>query len=67
MIDITEESFAQLEAYADISIAFRVETVLDITLLRGGLDGLSFAERPIAEPYVKDYDGLSQNGVLAWR
>ena len=67
MIEIIEESFARLETYAEISIAFRVETVLDITLLRGGLDGLTFAERPIAEPYVKDYDALSDNGVLAWR
>lgn len=67
MIEISEEPFSRLETYGKISIAFRVETILDITLQRGRLEGWTFVERPVAQPYVKDYDALSDNGVLDWR
>jgi GNAT superfamily N-acetyltransferase len=45
-----------LGRYAEIPIAFRVEYVLEPTLVEGGLGGIVLYKRPIASPYIKDYD-----------
>jgi len=55
-IDIREELIGpeSLAKHAEISIAFRVETVLDPE--EKGLGGVALEERPIKDAYLKDYD-----------
>jgi GNAT superfamily N-acetyltransferase len=55
-----------LGEYAGISIAFLVDRILEVTLVDGGLGGVSLAETPIADPYVKDYDRLEEEGPTRW-
>lgn len=47
---------ASLATYAALPIAFRVDRVLEVRGAEGG--GVTLAERPVAAPYVKDYDAL---------
>lgn len=47
----------RLAEYEAVPIAFRVESVLRLEVVAGGLVGLRLVEEPLAEPYVKDYDG----------
>jgi ribosomal protein S18 acetylase RimI-like enzyme len=60
-VEIREEGFDQLPEYSSVSIAFQVERVLQVELVRGGLGGLSLSERPVEPPYAKDYDALPGN------
>lgn len=55
-----------LGAHAEISIAFRVERVLEVSVRDGGLGGIGFEERGVDEPYVKDYDRGSLNHPTRW-
>ena len=67
-MDMTIEQVSgdALERYARISIAFTVESVLQPELLNGGLGGLRLCEEKVAEPYVKDYDALEEEGPARW-
>jgi GNAT superfamily N-acetyltransferase len=56
----------ELGEYARISIAFLVDRILEVTLVDGGLAGMSLAEIPVADPYVKDYDALEREGPTWW-
>lgn len=51
-----ETPFTALADLAAVPIAFVVDRVLDVAAPDGGLGGLVLAERPLAAPYVKDYD-----------
>jgi GNAT superfamily N-acetyltransferase len=55
-IDIRRITPDQLALYSAISIAYRVESVLRVEEMEGGLGGLRLVEERLAEPYVKDYD-----------
>src|SRR5688572_21880995 len=55
-IEILEEAPPDLEAYARIPIAFRVESRLRVEPLRDGLGGLGLTEEAVDPPYRKDYD-----------
>jgi GNAT superfamily N-acetyltransferase len=55
-----------LAEHARISIAFAVERILEVTLTDGGLGGMSLAEIPVADPYVKDYDAIDGEGPTRW-
>lgn len=55
-----------LGEHAGISIAFVVDRILQVTLADGGLGGMSLAETPLAEPYVKDYDAIEGEGPARW-
>jgi ribosomal protein S18 acetylase RimI-like enzyme len=73
-IEIVEQPISALAEHAKISIAFTVSRVLHI--VENG-DSLSFVERRLDEPYIKDYDliesptewserfDISQWGLLA--
>lgn len=56
----------RLASYARVSIAFTVETVLEIDPAGGGLNGIGFREVGIRQPYVKDYDAYENKGPLGW-
>ena len=66
LIEIVEDPLSALAEHGRISIAFRVERVLEPTLLDGGLGGIVLAERPVERPYVKDYDAIDGEGPTRW-
>jgi GNAT superfamily N-acetyltransferase len=55
-----------LREHARISIAFEVDRVFDVTVEQNGLGGFVLVERPVAVPYLKDYDALPDNGPENW-
>jgi len=55
-----------LVEHGRIPISFVVDRVLAVTLAEGGLSGISLAETPVAEPYVKDYDAVAGQGPVRW-
>jgi hypothetical protein len=52
-VDIGEEPIDHLQLHAEIPITFLVESVLEVSILDGGLGGLRLSETPVAEPWVK--------------
>jgi len=65
-IEIEEVGPEALARYADIPISFQVESILDIVEEEGGLGGLRMVERPVAEPYLKDYDSEEDEPPTRW-
>jgi GNAT superfamily N-acetyltransferase len=64
--EIVEESTGVLPEYGRIPISFEVRSVLDVQLLEGGLKGFRLSERPVAPPWVKDYDAFKAEGPTRW-
>lgn len=58
-IEISQDSPSVLTEYANISIAFDVREVLDVTTNHDG--ALQLTPRRVPRPYVKDYDGLGES------
>lgn len=65
-VEIREESIDWLHEHAQISIAFKVESVLALTTANHGLGGLYLKECQLNEPYVKDYDVLPNCHPSYW-
>jgi ribosomal protein S18 acetylase RimI-like enzyme len=65
-IEVIQEELNHLPAHGQISIAFDVRTVLDLTVADGGFGGFVLHERKLASPYVKDYDGIDGNRPGDW-
>ena len=65
-IRIAEFGSELLARYGEVPIAFRVETILRVEEVDGGLGGLMLMEAPPAKPYVKDYDALESGGPANW-
>ena len=61
-----EESLTYLEEYGRVPIAFEVRSLLDVRARGVGLDGFDLSERPVARPYVKDYDAIPGNRPTEW-
>lgn len=59
--EIKEIGVESLTRYAEIPIAFKLETIFHVETLRHGLEGFSIVEKEV-EPYLKDYDQQSENG-----
>jgi GNAT superfamily N-acetyltransferase len=55
-----------LAEHGQISIAFVVDRILEVTLAHGGLDGMALTETPVADPYVKDYDAIAGQAPARW-
>jgi len=55
-VTITQMGPDGLALYGSVPIAFRVESVLQVHAVDGGLGGLALWETPVDAPYVKDYD-----------
>jgi GNAT superfamily N-acetyltransferase len=67
MVAITEEPIGSgLAPHAQISIAFVVDRVFDLTLDDGGLRGLSLSEVSVESPWIKDYDAEADEGPTRW-
>jgi GNAT superfamily N-acetyltransferase len=62
-IEVTEEPAAALAELARIPISFVVRSVFDVV---DDADGFALTERPLAAPYVKDYDAISGEGPTRW-
>lgn len=58
-----EESASALPDYARIPIAFEVRSVFEVTAVDGAF---ALDERPVATPYIKDYDGFAGEGPAEW-
>src|SRR5437867_6642240 len=57
-IEVLEERSSNLEDYARIHMSFRVQRVLDVTLVDDGFGGFRLSERKLDAPYLKDYDAI---------
>ena len=67
-LDIQEDALtpAALSEHAAISIAFVVDQILEVTLLDGGLGGMSLTQTAVPGPYVKDYDAIEGAEPPCW-
>jgi len=55
-----------LAEYAAVPIAFVVDKILQVTVVDGGLGGISLTETAVTDPYVKDYDAVEGAGPAHW-
>jgi GNAT superfamily N-acetyltransferase len=62
-MEIVEESLTLVDQYAQVSIAFEVRSVLDVSARDGAFD---LVERPVEAPFVKDYDAIAGNHPSDW-
>ncbi len=65
-MEIAEEPIANLARHAEVPIAFVVENVLDVSLVDGGMGGITISKTPVAAPWVKDYDAIKGEGPTRW-
>jgi GNAT superfamily N-acetyltransferase len=65
-VEVIEEPFTALEAYASIPNAFEVSMVLDITEPADGSGQFVLSERSLDVPYIKDYDALNGTCPTEW-
>jgi GNAT superfamily N-acetyltransferase len=65
-IMIEEIGPERLADYAEVSIAFMVETAFEIDPATGGLGGIGLREVEVGKPYTKDYDAHENAGPLTW-
>jgi GNAT superfamily N-acetyltransferase len=65
-IEIFDEPLSRLLEHRVIPISFRVDSVLQVRLVDGGLGGIAFREQIVDEPYVKDYDARDGEGPTRW-
>lgn len=65
-VEIVQEPVASLAAYAAIPISFLIDRVVDVAPQQDGADRFDLRERPVSNPYVKDYDALDGGGPLGW-
>lgn len=55
-----------LTRYASIPNAFEVTSIYEVEPLDRGLGGVRLVERPVAKPYIKDYDAHEDAGPAQW-
>jgi ribosomal protein S18 acetylase RimI-like enzyme len=65
-IQLSEEPVSALADLAQVSIAFLVDRVLDVTVVDAELAGFILTERAMDVPYTKDYDTLEGEGPESW-
>jgi GNAT superfamily N-acetyltransferase len=66
-VEIREVGAEALPQYAEIPIAFRVESIFHVETVDHGLGGFSLVEKRV-DPYTKDYDrqGDSRDRPINW-
>ena len=62
-VDVVEEPMSALAEYARVPISFRVDRVVAVTPTGAGF---RLDERPVAEPWIKDYDADAGEGPTRW-
>jgi len=60
---IDDKSF---EAYDSIPNNFRVDSILEIDVIDGGLGGFRLTEKPISKPYEKRFGSAGDDGPSSW-
>jgi ribosomal protein S18 acetylase RimI-like enzyme len=65
-IEIRDETTAALSEHARISIAFEVRSIFHVEAQDRGLSGFTLVERPVGEPWIKDYDADHEHGPMSW-
>ena len=65
-MEIIEETITAAGELANISMAFEVECVFDISAREDGRGGFVLSERRLDVPYTKDYDALEGEGPTQW-
>ena len=64
--ELIEESIAVLPEYGRISIAFKVQSVLQIEFIDSGLRGFHLTEKSIEPAWIKDYDAYPGQKPEQW-
>jgi GNAT superfamily N-acetyltransferase len=64
--EIIQEELDHLPAHGQISIAFEVRSVLELTVVDAGLGGFVLRERKLAASYMKDYDSSGESRPDNW-
>ncbi len=64
-IAIVGEDARSLSSYAAVSIAYRIEQIVDVDTLVATA-GARVESRPVETPYLKDYDAYPGNSPLNW-
>ena len=64
-LSIEEEPIDDLAEHGAISIAFKVERILEVSMPDGGLRGLHLTETPVTPAWTKDYDA-HDGGPARW-
>jgi GNAT superfamily N-acetyltransferase len=65
-VEIVDAGPERLADYADVPIAFQVESILKVDMLDGGLGGARLTDVQIAPAYLRDYDAGPESGPLSW-
>jgi GNAT superfamily N-acetyltransferase len=65
-IDVQVHGAERLAEYAAVSIAFRVSEVLDLDAIAADPIAAPIPTRPVAVPYIKDYDSVPGDAPLDW-
>jgi GNAT superfamily N-acetyltransferase len=65
-IDVQVHGAERLAEYAAVSIAFRVSEVLDLDAIAAVSGAGPIPTRPVAAPYIKDYDAVPGDAPLDW-
>ncbi len=64
-IEVVPEDSRSLASYASITIAYPVDSTLDVDVLEAS-GGSHLESRPVDRPYLKDYDAYAGNSPLDW-
>ncbi|HTU62124.1 MAG TPA: GNAT family N-acetyltransferase [Polyangiales bacterium] len=64
-VTIHEEPSADLDAYASVSSAFQVQSLLEVNAQAGGLCGVALCEHQVTRPWLKNYDAR-EGGPRSW-
>ena len=67
MIEIREVPVSQLSFLSSVSIAFEVNSILDIHSSENQAEKWIINEHKITAPYVKEYDSVSENHPMDWQ
>lgn len=65
-IQIIKENLDSIHAHGQVSIAFEVRSILELTVPDAGLGGFILRERELTVPYAKDYDSIGDSRPDTW-
>jgi GNAT superfamily N-acetyltransferase len=66
VLKIQEMGADILLQYKEIPIAFKVESMLHVDLIKGGLGGIRLKEERVVPSYIKDYDAYEDGSPAEW-
>jgi len=67
-MNITIHKYAPdlIAEYAQIPTAFEVNSIYEVEPIEPEPGGLKLVEKPVTQPYIKDYDALPDGGPANW-